>query len=574
MTHDTKQEGDTTTASPTLGSRRSFIKSSALLVAVGASAGLGGTALLASAPAEAAPGAGPGSGARAARAANIRVQAARARFAETRVLPAQETNGDDLRYAQERFYASFTKTLPHDDYGEVDPAAYRALLRAQSTGRQRDFDAVPLDPGADRRLANPQGALRFVYAGLDGHATRMRPAPSFRSRETAAEMGELYWQALTRDVPFSRYGSSTAIGDALADLNAFSETVGPKVAGLVTADTIFRGPTPGDLTGPYLSQFLWLDVPYGPSIIEQRYQVPLAGVDFMTTAANWLDVQRGGTPFESLAFDTTPRYLYDNRSLGEYVHRDVLFQAYFNAALILLGYGAPAIDGNNPYVDGSIDNQGAFTSFGGPWIIDLVTQAGNLGLNSAWYQKWLEHRRLRPEAYGGRVHFLRNGQRSYEIDGELTSSMGVAETFSRYGSYFLPMAFTEGSPTHPAYPAGHATVAGACVTTLKACFDEPFVLPDPVVASDDGSALGPWTGTDLTVGGELDKLASNVAIGRDAAGVHYRSDGVDGLLVGEQQAIALLQEYSAAINEDFDGFQLTKFDGTPILIRDGRVLPA
>src|SRR5262249_446464 len=33
----------------------------------------------------------------------------------------------------------------------------------------------------------------------------------------------------------------------------------------------------------------------------------------------------------------------------------------------------------------------------------------------------------------------------------------------------------------------------------------------------------PYTGAALTVGGELNKLASNIALGRDAAGVHYRS---------------------------------------------------
>jgi len=32
--------------------------------------------------------------------------------------------------------------------------------------------------------------------------------------------------------------------------------------------------------------------------------------------------------------------------------------------------------------------------------------------------------------------------------------------------HLLPMAFPEGSPIHPAYGAGHATVAGACVTIL------------------------------------------------------------------------------------------------------------
>ena len=77
---------------------------------------------------------------------------------------------------------------------------------------------------------------------------------------------------------------------------------------------------------------------------------------------------------------------------------------------------------------------------------------------------------------------------------------------------------------------------------------------------------------EVTVEGELNKLANNVAIGRDAAGVHYRQDGVEGLFVGEQQAIALLQDKSRTLNEsNFDGFTLTKFDGTTINILDGQV---
>jgi hypothetical protein len=40
------------------------------------------------------------------------------------------------------------------------------------------------------------------------------------------------------------------------------------------------------------------------------------------------------------------------------------------------------------------------------------------------------------------------------------------------GSYLMPMAFPEGCSQHPSYGAGHATVAGACTTILKAFFDE------------------------------------------------------------------------------------------------------
>ena len=117
-------------------------------------------------------------------------------------------------------------------------------------------------------------------------------------------------------------------------------------------------------------------------------------------------------------------------------------------------------------------------------------------------------------------------------------------------------------PTHPAYPAGHAVFAGAGATILKAFFNEAFVIPSPVVASPDGSALVPYSGT-LTVGNELNKLASNIAVGRDASGVHWRTDGLEGMHLGEAAAIALLQDVRHNYNEPFGGFAFTKFDGTP-----------
>jgi hypothetical protein len=83
-----------------------------------------------------------------------------------------------------------------------------------------------------------------------------------------------------------------------------------------------------------------------------------------------------------------------------------------------------------------------------------------------------------------------------------------------------------GLPTHPAYPAGLAAIAGACATVLKAFFSESFIISNPVVASADGLSLIPYKGTDLTVGGKLNKLASNIALGRNTAGVHWRSDGI------------------------------------------------
>ncbi len=122
---------------------------------------------------------------------------------------------------------------------------------------------------------------------------------------------------------------------------------------------------------------------------------------------------------------------------------------------------------------------------------------------------------------------------------------------------------------HPSYGAGHATVAGASVTILKALFDESFPVSNPVVPSADGQTLVPYTGADanqLTVGGELNKLAANVAIGRNLAGVHYRSDYAASLRLGEQVAISILRDQRATFRENFAGFKLTTFDGDKITI--------
>jgi hypothetical protein len=310
----------------------------------------------------------------------------------------QTVNGDESLYAD--FRGSFTKTLPHNEFGEVDPAAYQRLLDALESGAGEDFEQIPLAPGAMRKLANPQGAYKYELTGRDSHETYMRPAPAFASAETAAEMGEVYWKALLRDVPFSEFDTNPDVAAAVDDLNAFSATVGPKENGQVTTGTVFRGETPGDLVGPYISQFLFKPITMGNVVIEQRYPTPAAGDDFMTTQADWLAVQNGVAPLPLVKGN--PRYISDARALGEYVHVDFSYQAYQSAALILLGMPG-VIDVSNPYNTSA--TQGGFVSLGGPDILDLVAKAGNLSLTGAWYQKWLVHRRVRPDVYAGRLHF-------------------------------------------------------------------------------------------------------------------------------------------------------------------------
>ena len=142
----------------------------------------------------------------------------------------------------------------------------------------------------------------------------------------------------------------------------------------------------------------------------------------------------------------------------------------------------------------------------------------------------------------------------------------MEETHRRFGSFLLPQAYPEGCPLHPAYPSGHATVAGACATILKALFDENLAVPDCVVPSHDGQSLLPYKGPALTVRGEIEKLAFNVAFGRNFAGIHWRSDATGGIHLGEEVAIAILEDLVNTFAEDFEGFRFTRFNGQPVAI--------
>jgi hypothetical protein len=205
-------------------------------------------------------------------------------------------------------------------------------------------------------------------------------------------------------------------------------------------------------------------------------------------------------------------------------------------------------------------------TFAAPSQLDLVMRVPNPANRAAWCQKWLVHRRVRPEAFGGRIHNQVTGAAKYPIHSDVLNSAALQAVFSAKGSYLLPQAYPAGSPLHPSYPAAHAVTAGAGITVLKALFNESFVIPNAVMPSDDGLSLVPYTGAPLTVGGELNKLASNIALGRDAAGVHYRSDGIEGIKLGEAIAISILRDTATLFHEVFPGFSFTKYDGTPVTI--------
>jgi hypothetical protein len=90
----------------------------------------------------------------------------------------------------------------------------------------------------------------------------------------------------------------------------------------------------------------------------------------------------------------------------------------------------------NPYRDHPTQSGGV--TFGAPDILDQVARSANAAMKAAWYQKWLVHRRLRPEEAGGRIHNHLIGAKAYPLHPKLTDSAVLARLYSKQGSYLCP----------------------------------------------------------------------------------------------------------------------------------------
>lgn len=505
--------------------------------------------------------------------------------------------------------------------------------------------------GAKVRAWESAGAgLTFDLEGVDAQAVTMPPAPTLESVELAAEMGEVYLQALLRDVHFSQLrtgrdkvgaGSSMfglSVEQAKDILNSIqiegktwfnanccdlNEDEQKRDRPTVTLQNIFRGVAPGDNIGPYLSQFLLIGnqgldgqediangmISYGSIRIDQKVRVATPEKDYMTTFEAWVDVQNGADVRGLETYENKPdgtpvyRFITTPRDLATYVHYDALYEAYLNAALIMLSMGVP-FDPGIPFQQPDVqDKQQGFAQFGGPQILTLVCEVATRALKAVRYQKFNIHRRLRPEALAGLIDRYKQGiATAGELKpiGKLVASLATEDLLTKVkqhnayqnsndrnypdcrdqdvsagsDNYFLPMAFPEGSPMHPSYGAGHATVAGACVTVLKAFFDHGYELNlgkqgNQYICYEpnaDGSALKPLLlDSPLTIEGELNKIAANISIGRDWAGVHYFTDYIESLRLGEQIAISILEEQKLTYGENFT-MTIPLFDGDAIRI--------
>lgn len=522
--------------------------------------------------------------------ASLRYRTETARAEDINV-PEQPDNGDSKRFTD--FSGNYSKALAHDALGVPNLASYQSLIFALTNREFSDFQNIIVGTpggGPNSKLLSPSAALAFDLEGLDSHATVIPPAPSVASAQTAAEQVEHYWAALLRDVPFNDYPGSALAAKAVADMNSLSFLKSHKNFEYpfpLTPQNLFRGQIfngDGNVLGPYVSQFMVQPTFLGVQPLSQQYKTFLAGIsnDFMTNPSVFQLIQDGGAS-GSLSFDPTLRYVRNGRDLAAYTHVDSLYQAYLTAFLVLGTISAPPNPGN-PYIGSNTQKSGVTLGVNDApaTIAEMATRA----LKGAWFHKWIVDLRLRPEEYGALVQARLTGtspspQAAAALHTDVLNSAVLPIINSTYGSYLLPQAFPEGSPTHPCYPTGHGAVAGACITAIKFFYDgtqkiQPLLTAagrNVVVPSDDGLSLNTYTGSDsdsLDINGELSKLAFNISLGHGIhADIHFRSSTFWSILLGEQIALSILNDRANSYDEPFT-MTITKFDGTLAKISNER----
>jgi len=460
--------------------------------------------------------------------------------------------------------AAFGKTLKHDAAGQLSAETLQSFEAATISGKVADWERLPVTN--EIRLINPLAAYSWDNDPMAADVIKLPPFPAVQSERLAEEALELYWMALLRDVPLWDYERNSLARDAVAELRK------TRLNANVTAQTLFRLGMPGESDGYWISQLLWMPIPYGAHNLWQSYRTAFKDRDFITGWDEYLQVINGQWQPGILNHYGDLYYLRSGRDVGEYVHWDFSYQACINAASILLGNPHRPRENwptTNPYKNSRTMN--AFVSMGPAWIHNAMGTVSDCAFRACWNEKWIRHRALRPEEYGALVDRAVRGENT-GVHPLIVNSDAVTRVRAKFGSALLPQAYPEGAPPHPAYPSGHACVAGACVTVLKAMFDEKRKLRFPLQPTRDGKeweSINPDMAAP-TVGAELNKLATALSVGRNFAGVHWRSDAWQGLLLGESVAMAWLKAEKAKSVEAAQGwlknYEFTSFAGQNVVV--------
>jgi hypothetical protein len=531
-------------------------------------------------------------------------------------------NSEEKKYEKYGYSGSFTKGLQHNNInGQLaDVDAYINLVNGILNNDQIELANVQMAQNYQMKLVDPLASLSSVLIGSPQYLLFIDDPPKLSSNAGAAEMVELYAQYLCRDVPFIEYSTDSTIQSVLANLNisdVLSNLQNLNINGQITQNLIFRGISDSERYGPYISQLLLLNVPMGALVVSQQYNVPptknfaIANnftVDFGRNVTEQINIQNttlsnlpGPIPVSSFQ----KKYIYSGRALAEVVHNDMLFQFSYQSAQILLGLGVSL----NPGFPSYPNQQYFIAGPASPTICCAIAEAAELAVKHSWFWKWQVYRKLRPEAFGLDIDNVLNSRlpndKFYDISNIILNNNILNDVKSANGqynpefnsSYTLPSSYREGAPLHPSYPAGHGVIIGASITILKIFLDtdKPWlslpglqpnfinrtIIPNSViygVAQSDpsGNTLIDYTDiiskNNMTINGELNKLATNVVFGRTWAGIHYRSDAIQGILLGEQIAVKYMEDLlSTMVQNNLDGsvpvIEITGYAGNKIIIK-------
>ena len=493
---------------------------------------------------------------------------------------SQATNQDRV---QQNLPSLFGKGLLHLNDGTMytDPVDQYQLLVALEAGDQNALNQINL--GGNRRLVNSQASFCRELVGGVPYGFSMEVPPVMDSAAAACELIEVYEMGLCVDIPFTELnnpGASNVDADrAVTAINAWGgEYKGPvNVSNQVDRQLLFRGKAYGCNFGPHVSQFFMHDFNLGLNPIVQKYYFETG--TYGITDNTFLEMQKGNT-LETQTQSPTPMRPYTGRGLASLVHVDFVYQFFYYAAQMILTAGIPRHGG---YVD-MYPDEAFVTNAGVVHIATALADVAKHAFTACWNQKWRRHLRARPEVMAARVVKQKEGVISGVVDNNIftlgANTIAAVEAYNApkggESKAYIPLTYCEGSPTHPAYPSGHAVAAGAMATILKMIFaDEDWTEMgdfNQINESPDGDQLTEYTGPDtaaITVHTELNKLASNCSLGRNFAGIHYRIDGDEGMNLGEKVAIQYYEDYLTRQIEPHGLISFKKFDGTTHVIQAG-----
>jgi hypothetical protein len=522
--------------------------------------------------------------------------------------------GDDILYGIPNFRGVYSKSfVGHTGGGSTgpigpDPVLYNKFIKGI---KDKNLELINEVCKTCPRLVDVFSLFDLEFYGQHRASYEIPIAPHPLSPEGEAEMLEVYLMALVRDFNVilldpsdSRYSSLAGSGtgswtqaknyltEKITNLNTFNSSLNYLKApvnsqGLITPSNLFRGLTKGDLQGPYVSQLFYYSVFPGNLYITQNYlvsdcsfnQIDISN-NFNNTKDTFLKIWNGGVGQSKGNFAL--RYLSTVRDLAIYINKDEVWQPFFVSATFCLDRGIPS----GFYCNNRKPGTCRFINLGSVDLWAMMTKACKNAMNAAWVWKWSQLK-LRPEEYGYQTHLALNGSPLDFSENYLTNPI-LLDIINRNGNAILPLAYSMGSPSHPAYPAGHATIAGAMTTILKAWFNGDSLIEAYVPDVSNGlyggyDSINKLSGTKLQVykqvssgnpqgltgyyrlDDELDKMASNCSYTRAMAGVHYRSDCDGGLLLGEKVAIDILKQEVMKYHDDIC-FRFRKRDGSIIKI--------